>query len=137
MLFLHLTFGITIGLMLILSGFLFFGKGTIMINGMMMMPKEARDKVNKKALGRFVCALLMVINITMALMWIDLAWLETSYFWLTWVATGIMLLSIIPFVIIGIAKRETWFKVQDETKKPVKSTETEKTEPKKAASKTK
>ena len=58
MLELHITFGIIVALILVLSIFLCMGKGTIMINGMMMMPKEARDKINKKAIGRFVAAII-------------------------------------------------------------------------------
>jgi len=107
----HLTFGITIGLLMVLAVFLFFGKGTILINGMMMMPKEARDKINKMALGRFVGLMLVVINITMALMWIDLAWFETTHYWLVWVSTGLMLAVAAAFIVVGILKRETWFRL--------------------------
>jgi len=106
---LHITFGIIVGLLLILAVFLFMGKGTILINGVMFMPKEARDKINKKALGRFVSLILIITIIFMVLIWIDIAWLETAHFWLTWAATGFMLVAIIVISIIGILNREKWF----------------------------
>lgn len=109
MVVLHLTFGITIGLLLILAGFLFSGKGIILINGVMFLPKEARDKINKKALGRFIGSMLLVVNVFMALMWIDIAWLETSYLWLTWVATGLLIIATVIYIVIGILNREKWF----------------------------
>ena len=105
----HVTFGLTVGLLLILSVFLFMGKGTILINGVMFLPKEARDRINKKALGRFVSLMLIITNISLILMWLDVAWLETNHFWLTWVATGVLLVAIIILSIIGILKREKWF----------------------------
>jgi len=108
----HITFGITIGLLTVLAIVLSMGKATILINGMMFLPKEARDKVNKKNLGRFVSIMLMVINILMALMWMDIAWLETYYLWLTWTTTGLMFAAIIPFVIVGVKMREKWFGLQ-------------------------
>jgi len=105
----HITFGIIIALLLILAVFLFMGKGTIFINGMMFMPKEARDKVNKKTLGRFVSYLLFASIIYIVLMWLDMAWLETTGYWLTWVATGLFTIAVIVYAVVGIKNREKWF----------------------------
>ena len=85
------------------------GKGTILINGVMFVPKEARDKINKKALGRFVSLILLITDVFMALMWIDIAWLETAGFWLTWLACGLLLAVVIAASVIGILNREKWF----------------------------
>jgi len=105
----HITLGITVALLLVLTVFLFMGKGTILINGMMFMPKEARDKVNKKALGRFVSLILLATIVCIVLMWIDVAWLETSSLWPTWVATGLLIIVVIIAMAVGISKREKWF----------------------------
>ena len=113
---LHITFGLIIALLLILAVFLFFGKGTIFISGMMYMPKEARDKVNKKALGRFVSIMLFIIIVLMAVMWVDIAWLETKSYWLTWVATGLIIIGATAAYIIGALNREKWFKATPQQK---------------------
>ena len=105
----HLTFGLIIVLLTTLMIFLFFGKATILISGMMLMPKEARALINQKAIGKFTALILLYVNITLILMWLDLGLLFTYYLWLTWVSTGLMIIGLIPFMIVGIRNRDKWF----------------------------
>ena len=112
MLGVHITFGVTVGLIMILAAFLCTGKGTILIGSMMLLPKEARDRVNKKMLGRFVSLILCITGFFTVLIWLDIAWLETAGYWLTWAAMGLMLVVLVVFVVLGLKNREKWFGLQ-------------------------
>jgi len=91
---------------------MWFGKGTILISGMMLLPKEARDQVNKKNIGRFTAVLLIAVNISMLLMWLDIVVYETPGYWLTYFSTALLFVITVVAIIIGIKKRDTWFRLK-------------------------
>jgi len=109
----HIIFGTIILLLVVLVIVLLSKKGPILVSLLMMLPKDARDKVDKRTFARFISCVLANIIVCLAMMWFDLTIMITVYHWFTWLAVGLLITGLTLLVIIGLKNRERWFMVME------------------------
>ena len=85
-------------LMFVVLGVVFAtGKGADLVAGYNTMPKEEKEKIDKKALCKYMTALMFILAACWAIFAVGM---EISKMWLVWCGSGLFLVAIIVFLVL-------------------------------------